>query len=81
MGRGILLMIASGERDGLTELLDDLEFFLEIAEDSIEERDQIIRELVMTLEAMANAEGGSRYDAQIEACRAVIAKARVIVPC
>jgi hypothetical protein len=77
----VLLMISPAARDGLTDLLDDLEFFLEVAEESIEERDKIIRELVASLEAMTEAVNGARSNAQIYACRDLIARARALVPC
>lgn len=68
-------------RDSLIDLLEDLEFFLELAEESIEERDKIIQELVTSLEAMAETVNGDRNDADTYACRALIAKARALVPC
>jgi hypothetical protein len=66
--------------DGLIDLLEDLEFFLEMAEQSIEERDKIIQELVARLEAMAAAANRENQEAEIYACRATIAKARALVP-
>jgi hypothetical protein len=70
----------------MSDLLDDLEYFLEIAQESIEDRDQIIRELVRTLEvfeAVLRARPGcdSRFNEEIYDCRAIIAKARSLVPC
>jgi hypothetical protein len=77
----VLLMISPAARDGLIDLLDDLEFFLEVAEESIEERDKLIRELVASLEAMTEAVNGACSNAQIYACRDLIARARALVPC
>jgi hypothetical protein len=72
-------MISSAERDGLIDLLDDLEYFLEVADRSIEEREEIIRELVESFEAITNAAGVDQGNAKLQACRAVIAKARALV--
>src|SRR5436309_7208724 len=36
----------------LSKVVEDLEFFLDLAQDAIEERDWVIRELVKTLEAI-----------------------------
>jgi hypothetical protein len=71
----------------LSEVADDLEFFLDLAQIAIEERDQIIRELVKAMEAVLQATEAvlslapeeSRSKQDIQNCSAVIAKARALV--
>jgi hypothetical protein len=65
----------------LSEVADDLEFFLDLAQIAIEERDQIIRELVKAAEIvlLSLAPEDSRSKQDIQNCSAVIAKARALV--
>ena len=65
------------------DVLDDLEFFLDVADDAIEERDRVILELVRTLEAVVVEIVARHADTTLTQyvadCRAVIAKARNLV--
>ena len=65
----------------MSDVVQDLEFFLELAQDHIEERDQIIRELVSALQATEPALLKSREDnlQQVLRGRAVIARARAVI--
>jgi hypothetical protein len=65
----------------LSDVVQHLEFFLELAQIHIEERDQIIRELVSVLQATESVLLRSRGDnlQQVLRGRALIAKARAVI--
>jgi hypothetical protein len=74
------LVRVSKRRTNLSEVADDLEFFLDLAQIAIEERDQIIRELVKVTETVLSlGPEDSRSKQDIENCRVMIAKARALV--
>ena len=68
----------------VSEIVDDLEFFLELATDEIEQRDQLILELVRKLAAIGQT-GAVSADATLRGhlgdLQDLISKARKMVGC